>query len=85
MQNDFELIEKLLKPYNEEPSCTLRQHSTFLKTLRGNSKRPLFSTCNMIKFLRNSKWFFVDAENKRDIIKGGGLCDYAIDFNGIIQ
>lgn len=55
MQNDFELIEKLLKPYNEEPSCTLRQHSTFLKTLRGNSKRPLFSACNMIKFLRYSK------------------------------
>lgn len=35
MQNDFELIEKLLKPYNEEPSCALRQHSTFFENTQG--------------------------------------------------
>lgn len=55
MQNDFELIEKLLKPYNEEPFARLGGILLFLKTLKENSMRPLFSTCNMIKYLHYSK------------------------------
>lgn len=55
MQNDFELIEKLLKPITKNRLALLGSILLFLKTLRGNSKRPLFSTCNMIQFLCYSK------------------------------